>query len=125
MRARVSWRLVAAVAAGGALGSAARYGLAQAWPTPVQGFPWATFVTNVVGCLSIGLLLGVHRSPAVRAFVGTGLLGGFTTFSTYAVESDALRRAGQPLLAAGYVAGTVLTALCAAWLGAALIRRRA
>ena len=125
MRARASWRLAATVAAGGALGSAARYGLAQAWPTPPQGFPWATFVTNVVGCLAIGLLLGVHRSPAVRAFVGTGLLGGFTTFSTYAVESDGLRRADQPLLAVGYAAGTVLTALCAAWLGATLIRRRA
>ncbi len=125
MSAHISWRLAGAVAAGGALGSAARYGLAQAWPTPAHGFPWATFATNVVGCLAIGLLLGVHRSPAVRAFVGTGLLGGFTTFSTYAVESDALRRAGQPLLAAGYATGTVLTALFAAWLGAALIRWRA
>ncbi len=124
MRGRVSWRLAVAVAAGGALGSAGRYALAQLWPTPAHGFPWATFVTNVVGCLAIGLLLGVHRSPAVRAFAGTGLLGGFTTFSTYAVESDALRRADQPLLAAGYAAATVLTALCAAWLGAALIRRR-
>jgi CrcB protein len=123
--ARVSWRLAGAVAAGGALGSAARYGLAQAWPTPAQSFPWATFVTNVVGCLAIGVLLGVHRSPVVRAFVGTGLLGGFTTFSTYAAESEALRRAGQPLLAAGYALGTVLTALGAAWLGATLVRRRA
>jgi CrcB protein len=120
----MSWRLTGAVAAGGALGSAARYGLAHAWPAPPHGFPWATFVINVTGCLAIGLLYGVDRRPAVRAFGGTGVLGGFTTFSTYAVESDGLWRADRPWLAVAYVAGTVAAALCAAWLGATLIRRR-
>jgi CrcB protein len=124
VRARISGRLAVAVAAGGALGSAARYGVAQAWPTPAHGFPWATFVTNVVGCLAIGLLLGVRRTRTVRAFVATGLLGGFTTFSTFAVEGDGLWRADRPWLAVGYVAATVVAALGAAWLGGTLIRRR-
>ena len=123
MTGRLSWRLAGAVAAGGALGAAARYGLAEAWPTSPDGFPWATFVINVTGCLAIGVLLGVDRRPAVRAFAGTGVLGGFTTFSSYAVQSDGLWRADRPWLAAGYLAGTVLAALGAAWLGATLVRR--
>ncbi len=124
MSAPGQWRLTGLVAAGGALGSAARYGLVQAWPAPPHGFPWATLAVNVTGCLAIGLLLGVHRSPAVRAFVGTGLLGGFTTFSAYAVQSADLWRAGHPGPAAGYLAGTVAAAVAAAWLGVTLIRRR-
>lgn len=114
-----------AVGMGGALGSAARYGVAQAWPTPAHGFPWATFVTNVTGCLAIGLLLGVRRTPTARAFGATGVLGGFTTFSTFAIEGDGLWRADRPWLAAAYVAGTLLVALAATWLGRTLIRRRA
>jgi CrcB protein len=124
VRARLSGRLAVAVAAGGALGSAARYGLAQAWPTPPHGFPWATFVTNVAGCLAIGLLLGVRRTPTLRAFGATGVLGGFTTFSTFAVEGDGLWRADRPWLAVAYVAGTLAAALGAARLGTTLIRRR-
>jgi CrcB protein len=112
------------VALGGALGSAARYGLGLAWPTPEHGFPWATFVINVVGCLAIGVLYGVDRRPAVRLFAGTGVLGGFTTFSAYAVQADGLWRADRPEIAIAYVAGTVAAALAAAWLGATLIRRR-
>lgn len=119
-----SWRLTAAVAAGGALGAAARYGMAEAWPAPVHGFPWATLAVNVVGCLAIGVLLGVERRPLVRGFAGTGVLGGFTTFSTYAVEADGLWRADHPWLAAGYVAATLSCALGAACLGIMLVRRR-
>jgi CrcB protein len=124
VRARISGRLAVAVAVGGALGSAARYGLAQAWPTPPHGFPWSTFLTNVTGCLAIGLLLGVRRTRSVRAFAATGVLGGFTTFSTFAVEGAGLWRADRPWLAVSYVAGTLAGALGAAWLGATMIRRR-
>lgn len=115
---------IAAVAMGGALGAAARYGLAQAWPTPATGFPWATFAVNVTGCLAIGMLLGVQRRPLVRAFAGTGVLGGFTTFSAYAVETDGLWRAGRPGLAIAYVTATLACALAATGVGVLLVRRR-
>ena len=117
-------RMTAAVAVGGALGSAARYGLAEAWPAPPHAFAWATFLTNVIGCLAIGLLLGVERGALLRAFAGTGLLGGFTTYSAFAVQSDALWRAGRPWLAAAYVAATLACAFAAVHLGILLVRRK-
>jgi CrcB protein len=116
--------LTSAVAAGGALGAAARYGVAGLWPTPPDGFPWATLAVNVTGCLAIGLLLGVDRDPRVRAFLGTGVLGGFTTFSTYAVESSGLWEADHPWTAVAYVLVTLVAALIAAWFGALIVRRR-
>jgi CrcB protein len=76
-------RLLAAVAAGGALGSAARHGLDLALPQP-----WATVVVNVSGCLLIGALVARHRHAALlRAFLGTGVLGGYTTFSTASADT--------------------------------------
>ncbi|MEV0392788.1 fluoride efflux transporter CrcB [Polymorphospora rubra] len=114
--------VLAVVAAGGALGSAARYGLAEAWPGPAGGFPWATLVTNLIGCALLGVLMqivttrpGIH--PLVRPFLGTGLLGGFTTFSTYAVETRDLVAGGHLGPAAGYVLGTLVGALLAVRLG--------
>ena len=123
MSADTSWRVTGAVAAGGALGAAARYGLAQAWPTAPHGVPVTTFAINVGGCLAIGLLLGVPRGPLARAFLGTGVLGGFTTFSTYAVENVDLWRT-HPGWAVGYVAATLGCALAAVQLGMLLVRRR-
>lgn len=119
---RATAKLLTAVAAGGALGSAGRYGLALLWPTPPGGLPWATLVTNLAGCALLGMLMGAlaariapHR--LLRPFLGTGLLGGFTTFSTYAVETRDLLAAGQTWLALGYVMGTVAGALVAVRLG--------
>nr|MDT0663137.1 fluoride efflux transporter CrcB [Micromonospora sp. DSM 115978] len=118
------------IAVGGALGAAARYGLAVAWPTPAGGLPWATFVTNLAGCALLGVLMRAITRPAaphrlIRPFLGTGVLGGFTTFSTYAVETIALVDAGHPALAAGYVIGTVIGALAAVRLGGWLVDRMA
>src|SRR5690242_7485541 len=83
--------VIAAVAAGGAIGASARYGAALLWPTATDAFPWTTLVVNVVGCAVIGAFMvlitevwTVHR--LVRPFFGTGVLGGFTTFSTYAAD---------------------------------------
>src|SRR5262249_44281722 len=101
---RSEWRtqapVVAVVAVGGALGACARYALTLAWPTPAGTFPWATFWTNVVGCAVIGVFMvlitevwAAHR--LVRPFFGTGVLGGFTTFSTYAVDTRRLVDAGR------------------------------
>ncbi|MDQ0378530.1 fluoride efflux transporter FluC [Amycolatopsis thermophila] len=120
--------VVAVVAAGGAVGALARYGLAQAWPTAAGHFPWATFVTNVLGCFLIGVLMVLvtevrvaHR--LVRPFVGVGVLGGFTTFSTYAVEFHGLLTPGHAAVAFAYLGGTLLAAMLAVIAGVALTRR--
>lgn len=119
---RVPADVLAAVATGGALGALARYALATAWPTAPGHPPWATLVTNLLGCALIGALMQAvttriapHR--LLRPFLGTGVLGGFTTFSTYAVETRDLLAAHRPALALGYALGTLLGALLAVRLG--------
>jgi len=125
--ARSHGGVLVVIAAGGGLGALARYGLGRAWPTPAGGFPWATFTVNVVGCLLIGVLMvlisevGVAH-PLARPFLGVGVLGGFTTFSTYADEVRDLLRPGSAPLAFGYLAGTVLGALLAVLAGVRLAR---
>lgn len=119
--------VVAVVALGGALGSATRYVLGWLWPDG-PGFPWTTFAVNVTGCLAIGLLAGVlarhpDAHPLLRPLLGTGFLGGFTTFSAYAVRANELVAAGRPATAAAYVLGTLLAALTAVRLGQLAVRR--
>ncbi|MET8309355.1 CrcB family protein [Micromonospora sp. NPDC005173] len=126
--------VLAAVAAGGVLGALARAGLQHAAPHAPTDFPWATFGVNLSGCLLIGVLmaalahLGGGR-PLVRPFLGVGVLGGFTTFSTYAVDIQQALVAGSPGTALAYLAATVVGALVAVGLGdaatAGLLRRRA
>jgi fluoride exporter len=115
-------RVVVAVAAGGALGALARYGMVLAWPA--GALPWSTLVINVVGCLLIGaLMVLVSRAHyLVRPFVGVGILGGFTTFSAYAEQVRALLAAGDTALALGYLAGTLLAAVLAVQVGVSLTR---
>ncbi|MDP9432132.1 MAG: fluoride efflux transporter CrcB [Actinomycetota bacterium] len=121
------------VAAGGVLGSVARYGLSVVLPTEPQNFPWGTFVTNVAGCALLGALLALLPDAAgphvlIRTFLGPGVLGGFTTFSAFSVESVALLSAGRAQPAMGYVLGTVLAALAGVQVGsmaARLLVRRA
>jgi CrcB protein len=110
--------VLAAIALGGGLGGLARHGLALALPTHPGRVPWGTLTANVLGCLLIGVLMVLitevwspHR--LVRPFLGVGLLGGFTTFSTYAVEIRGLFVAGSAPLALGYLAGTLLSCLLA------------
>ncbi|MFJ8109629.1 fluoride efflux transporter CrcB [Streptomyces sp. NPDC096132] len=119
--------VVAVVAVGGAIGAAARYAAALRWPTQTGGFPWTTFWVNVVGCAVIGVFLvlvtevmTVHR--LVRPFFGTGVLGGFTTFSTYAVDIQRLVDAHRPGTALAYLAATLFAALGAVWLAATATR---
>jgi CrcB protein len=116
-------RILLAIAAGGGLGTVARYSLGLAWPS--HGFDWVTFTINTVGCALIGVLMVLIEAwaghPLLRPFLGVGVLGGFTTFSTYAVGVD--RLAGRPVVAAGYLAGTVVAALAATWLGVVTARR--
>ncbi|MFF4029647.1 fluoride efflux transporter CrcB [Streptomyces sviceus] len=120
--------VVAVVALGGALGATARYALSLHWPTPPGGFPWATFWTNVIGCAVIGVFMVVvtdvraaHR--LVRPFFGTGVLGGFTTFSTYAVDIQKLVDHGRPATGLAYLAATLIAALTAVWLASTAARR--
>ncbi|MFD7644589.1 fluoride efflux transporter CrcB [Kitasatospora sp. NPDC059795] len=120
--------VIGVVALGGVLGACARYAITLAWPPAPDGFPWATLLINVVGCAVIGAFMTVlteawraHR--LVRPFFGTGVLGGFTTFSTYAVDIQRLVLAGHAPAALGYLAATLFAAMVAVWAGAATARR--
>jgi CrcB protein len=118
---------LAAIAAGGAIGSAARYGLATALPAGPSPFPWATFVTNTAGCFAIGVLMVVvvdvlPGRPLLRPFLGAGVLGGFTTFSTYALDFQRMVDGGARAAATAYLAGTVVAALAAAYAGSRVTR---
>lgn len=120
--------VLAVVALGGGLGALARYGLAELLPTAPGRIPWATFITNVSGCLLIGALMvlitevwSAHR--LVRPFLGVGILGGFTTFSTYAEETRVLLAPDSVVIALAYVAGTLVCALLAVIAGVWLTRK--
>jgi fluoride exporter len=120
--------VTAAVATGGALGALARWGVAEALPHDPGRFPWSTLVANVVGCFLIGVLIVLvverwsHR-PLARPFLGTGVLGGFTTFSTYAVDTRGLLAAGRPAVAASYLLGTLAVGLLAVVAGLRLTEK--
>lgn len=124
---RAQLPVLAVISIGGGIGSEGRYGMALLLPSPPGHFPWATFLTNVVGCLCIGALMvlitevwSAHR--LLRPFLGVGVLGGFTTFSTYAVDVRGLLQPESLPIAFAYLAGTVLCALLAVIAGVALTR---
>jgi fluoride exporter len=108
------------VALGGALGSVARYGFARLWPASPAGFPVPTLTVNLIGCFAIGLLYIWLTARAglggdlMRLFWMTGVLGGFTTWSAFALEANLL---GFSLAGAAYVLITVVGCIAAAWLG--------
>jgi len=112
-------RLLGAVACGGVLGALARYGLGVVLP---HG-PWTILVVNVSGCFLIGVLAALTESPLPRAFLGTGFLGGYTTFSTYVVDLQRFLEEGRQAIALLYLFGTLLPALAAVYAGTALTRR--
>lgn len=119
--------VLAAISFGGVVGALARYGAGRWWPTPPGGFPWTTFGVNVVGCLLIGVLLVLvsdifTSQRLVRPFLGTGVLGGFTTFSTYAVDAQRLVDGGHAGPALAYVVATVVAAVVAVTVGTRLTR---
>ncbi len=123
-------KALALVALGGAIGSVARY-LLSGWVSHfvvASRFPWGTFAVNAFGCLLAGLAAGyLLRADAVgadaRVFIFAGLLGGFTTFSAFGVETVALMRKGELLVAGVNVVGSVVVALAALWIGMALVQK--
>lgn len=108
---------------GGAIGSTARYlvsALVLRATTPY--FPYGTFVVNVLGCALFGAIVGLaqHRvalSPDARAFLLVGVLGGFTTFSTFAFDTLSLLRDAQPAAALVNALGQLLVGVAAVWVG--------
>lgn len=119
-----------AVAAGGLIGAPARYELGLAVHSTPGAFPLSTFVINVSGSFVLGLLLTFvvgHWPPReyLRAFAATGVLGAYTTWSTFVVGSDDLLRGGHPWTALFYVLATLAGGLVAVSLGILLGRRAA
>lgn len=117
------WGTLAAVAIGGAIGAVARYGLAWWTLTRLPNtFPYGTLAVNVLGCALIGLFypLSLNASlltPYTRSFVAIGLLGAFTTYSTFALEAWVLFREGSYHMGALYVVVTLAACLVATGLG--------
>ena len=121
------WDVLVAIALGGALGSLGRWQLGSLL-VDRGPFPWATFVENVSGSFVLGALVVLAfarwpRSRYLRPFLGVGVLGGFTTFSTYAVDVRTLVVDDQPWLAMTYLLASLAAGLAAAWLGMAAGRR--
>jgi CrcB protein len=115
-------RLLPVIAVGGIAGSLARYGLTVALPTPGGGMPWATLIANLTGALLLGLLTvllvdTLPRNPYLRPLLGVGVLGGYTTFSTYTSETRALLDGGHAGTALLYLLATVGVGFLAALAG--------
>jgi CrcB protein len=110
------------IAIGGALGSVARYGFSTGVLRATGAlFPAGTFAVNLLGCAIFGGIIGAAQqrfilTPELRAFLLVGLLGGFTTFSSYAFESFALLRDGQFAAAALNIVGQVVGGLAGFWM---------
>jgi CrcB protein len=117
-----------ACAAGGVLGSWARHGVDLAVPYRLGQFPWATILINASGCLLLAALMVVllehsRPHPLLRPFLGVGVLGGYTTYSAFAVDAVALVRDARWGLAAGYVAITVVCCAVAVEVATTVVRR--
>jgi CrcB protein len=125
-RSEVALRLVA-IAAGGAGGTLARYGVERALTVPANHFPWATFLVNVAGSFLLGAIvtLAVERWPPtrfVRPFAAIGFCGGFTTFSTMVVEAVQRGQHGHLALAGGYLGASLVAGVAAAAFGMVVAR---
>lgn len=119
---------VFAIALGGALGAVGRYALSSQithWIGP--GFPWGILAVNVAGCFVMGVIaelgaLTLNLSPEMRAFLTTGILGGFTTFSAFALDSAVMIERGDWGATVLYVSASVLGSIAALFLGLGVVR---
>ena len=125
--ARPGLPLLLAVAVGGALGGTLRWWLGDLVPDG-EGFPWTTFAINVTGSLALAVLpalAAVRRQPLLTVGLGPGVLGGYTTLSTYAEQGRALLADDRAGLAAAYLLGTLAACLVAVTLAGRLSSRPA
>lgn len=116
------------ISLGGAIGAGGRYMIGIALPTHSGGFPIGTLMINVSGCALIGILMvliteRLHAHRLLRPFLGTGILGGFTTFSTYAVDIQKLVSGAHAKTALLYLFLTPIGAILAVWVSATTTRR--
>jgi CrcB protein len=124
---RVDRAVVLAVASGGALGALARYSIELGGGVGRDAFPWPTLGINVSGAFLLGLVYTLlaeraRPTPYLRAFLAIGLLGAYTTFSTWTVETVLFVRDGRVLMAALYAVVTVVAGIVAVFGGAAAAR---
>ncbi len=122
------WDVLLVIGLGGSVGSVARWGVSQAFAPAPGAFPLATFLVNVVGSFALGVLMVFVTdvwSPMryVRPFFGVGVLGGFTTFSTYMLDTRSLLVTHHLGLALAYLLGTLLIGLLSVSVGITVTRR--
>jgi CrcB protein len=125
----MNWTVIAAVACGGAVGSVGRYLTGVLMGRLLgSGFPWGTLTVNIVGAFLMGVLiealaLRFSVSQEFRAFAAVGVLGGFTTFSSFALDAAVLFQRGQMMISFLYVSGTLVAGLSALYLAIFLVRQ--
>ena len=115
------------VGVGGGLGALARYYIAGWIQSAGAAFPWGIFIVNITGGLLMGLIveasaLKLNLSPELRSFLTVGILGGYTTFSTFSLDSALLLQKGQYGLAGAYVIGSVVLSIAALFAGLWIVR---
>src|SRR5215468_8873483 len=118
--------MILAIGLGGAIGALARYFLSsQITHVAGSGFPWGILIVNLLGCFIMGVIaelgaLSINLSPEMRSFLTTGILGGFTTFSAFALDTAVLTERGDFIGGMAYVAGSVGGSIAALFAGLAL-----
>jgi CrcB protein len=121
-RSQAQLVIVFALGCGGVVGAVARYAVSLAWPIKTGQFPWNTFFVNITGSAILGFLLILlieqfPRGRLVRPFIGTGIIGAYTTFSTLEVEALLLFRSHDSMIGVSYVVASVFAGLFAVWMG--------
>jgi fluoride exporter len=124
---RERWDILVVIAIGGSLGSVGRWGVGELLPHGSDAIAWSTMIENVSGALFLGVLMvfvleAWPTTRLIRPFLGVGVLGGYTTFSTYMLDTRALLAAERFAAAAGYLFGTLAAGLVAVWVGIVLAR---
>jgi CrcB protein len=115
------------IMAGGIIGAVGRYEAGVWWPTRSAGFPWTTLGINLVGSVLLPVVVVLAtdvwpRRRLLRPLLGTGIIGGFTTFSTFAVDQERLFEHGHAAIAVAYLAATLVLCTVATWLSAQAAR---
>jgi CrcB protein len=120
-------KILFAIGTGSFIGGILRYLLSQFVQSKfLSAFPFGTLIVNIIGCFLIGMVFGLTDrgtlTPEWRLFLATGLIGGFTTFSAFSLETVGLLRDGQLLYASAYIVGTVIIGLLATFIGISIIK---